>query len=78
MKEFAYLDVDIVVVFSTVLSKVAHAWLEYLLSEFLNSLASKPASHRCLAPHYDDKLLKRVVLSVERLPASWVSRGELV
>ena len=69
-----FLHVDIIVVFSTVLSKVAHAWLEYLLSELLNSLASKPAPHGCLASYDDDELLKRVMLSVERLPASRVSR----
>ena len=73
-----YLYIDIIIVFSTILRIVAHPWLEYLLAQLLNSFASQPASHCCLASDDNNQLLKSIVLSIERLPISRVSRRELI
>ena len=56
----------------------SHTWLEDLLSQLLNSLTSEPSSHRGLASNNNDKLLKCVMLSVERLPICWVSRRKFI
>ena len=73
-----FLYVDIVVVLSSILGIVSHTWLEYLLTQFLDSFACDPASHRSLHPYNYNNLLESVVLSIKGLSIGWVSCCQLI
>ena len=73
-----FLYVDIVVVLSSILRIVSHTWLEYLLTQFLDSFAGDPSSHGSLHPYNHDYLLESVVLPIKSLSIGWVSSCQLI
>ena len=73
-----FLYVDIIVVLSSILGIMSHTWLEYLLTQFLDSFAGDPSSHGSLHPYNHDYLFESVVLSIKSLSIGWVPCCQLI